>query len=115
MKPLRTSILFLSLIIGFIAFSGSRPSNLSCASCNQGKATGLAHSELASCISGTQQGTEVSFYTSTNALGGYTVSVFGAPKCHPGQICPLYFFLIGSVIFDADCNVVEANCGFSPI
>lgn len=80
--------------------------------CNEGRAIGLAHSQLNSCAASLGADWNLNWNASPNNLGGYTVYVSGAPKCPPGNICPLIIILVGSVVIDADCNVVEVNCGF---
>lgn len=77
--------------------------------CTQGAAIGQAHAALAACIAGNQQNLDVQYAAYPNIHGGYTVSVFAGRRCHPGEICPLFIMLIGSIETDANCNVISVN------
>jgi hypothetical protein len=77
--------------------------------CSAGATLGKAHAAFAECLAGYHAGYDVSYSASPNQYGGYTVTVYAAPKCPPGAICPLYIFYLGSVETDANCDLVSVN------
>jgi hypothetical protein len=101
-------VLFLAVVAVCLSFSVKLHAQNG-GNCTEGGAIGQAHATIASCIAGYGSSYEVTYYAYANQYGGYTVSVFAAPKCRPGQFCPLYIFLIATVETDANCTVVSAT------
>jgi hypothetical protein len=101
---------FLVLAVLAVIFSfGMKLNAQNGPACTEGASIGQAHAIVASCIAGYGSSYEVNYAASPNQNGGYTVTIYAAPKCRPGQFCPLYVFLIGTVETDSNCNVVSAS------
>jgi hypothetical protein len=83
------------------------------ATCNEGRAEGIARSELGACIADAQaSGYSVSLETVCDCPGtGYTVTAIGGRRCRPGEICPAIALLVGTVQLDCDFNVISSTCG----
>ena len=114
MKNFKATIFLFCFSLCLFGFSGSKPVKPACFSCSENQAIGQAHAALASCIGGNQAGLNIIYSASPNNLeGGYTVTVIGGPRCHPGEACPFFAILIGTVVLDGNCNVVSVTCGFS--
>ena len=81
--------------------------------CNEGRAEGVARSEIGSCIADAEaSGFNVSLETVCNCPGtGYTVTAIGGPRCRPGEPCPAIALLVGTVQLDCDFNVIASTCG----
>lgn len=80
-------------------------------------AEGVGRSALASCVANLNSNLEIGWQTTLTggecgSGGYYRVSVYGAPRCMPGEICPLFIFLIATADVDCDFNLISVNCGF---
>ena len=80
--------------------------------CNDPRAEGIARSELGPCIAAA---TGPSFFVEVMANCecpefGISVSAIGRFRCNPGEECPPFGFLIGSVQLDCDYNVISSTC-----
>jgi hypothetical protein len=81
--------------------------------CDTGRAQGAVAGALNSCIAQSRQAFDISFSVTCDCPGtGITVNVFGAPRCNPNEVCPLFIVLVGTAQLDCDYNVVSATCGF---
>lgn len=80
--------------------------------CNERRAEGIARSELGACIAAA---TGPDFYVEVLAgcecpEGGISVSAIGRFRCNPGEECPPFGFLIGTVELDCNYNVISRVC-----
>jgi hypothetical protein len=81
--------------------------------CNTGQAQGAAEGALNTCIAHARQSLDISFDVTCDCPGsGINVNVFGAPRCNPNEVCPLFIVLVGTVQLDCNYNVISATCGF---
>lgn len=81
--------------------------------CNTGQAQGAVEGALNPCIAHARQSFDVSFEVTCDCPGtGISVNVFGAPRCNPNELCPLFLVLVGTAQLDCNYNVVSATCGF---
>jgi hypothetical protein len=105
---LKKTLLALALVL-----STALPALAQAPACNEGHLRGLAEGSLNQCIAQARETYDVSFEITCDCPGsGATINVFGAPRCHPGEVCPLFLVLIGSVQVDCSGNVISATCGF---
>lgn len=108
MKTLGFALLF-ALLAALPAAAQDGPT------CNENHAEGVVQSELATCIAQARQNLDINFATTCACPGtGYSVTVIGTPRCHPGEICPLFAVIVGTAQLDCDFNVISAICGASP-
>jgi hypothetical protein len=83
--------------------------------CNEVRAQGATETAIGSCIAASRQSLDLSFSVTCDCPGtGYTVNVFGAPRCNPNEFCPLFIVLVGTAQLDCNFNVISATCGFFP-
>lgn len=80
--------------------------------CNEPRAEGIARSELGPCIAAA---TGPNFFVEVTANCecpefGISVLAIGRFRCNPGEECPPFGFLIGSVQLDCDYNVIGSTC-----
>ena len=81
--------------------------------CDTGRAQGAVEGALNSCIAQARQSFDISYSVTCDCPGtGISVNVFGAPRCNPNEVCPLFIVLVGSAQLDCDYNVVSSTCGF---
>ena len=105
---MKKSLLALTLIL-----STALPALAQTSACNEGQLRGLAEGSLNSCIAHARETLDIGFEVTCDCPGGgATINVFGAPRCHPGEVCPLFIVLVGSVQVDCSGNVISATCGF---
>ena len=112
MSVRRTPIAWLAACLSLFA---ALPALAQGPTCNEGRAQGATEAALGSCIADSRQSLDISFSVTCDCPGsGYTVNVFGAPRCNPNEVCPLFIVLVGTAQLDCDFNLISATCGFSP-
>jgi hypothetical protein len=100
------------LALAFLTLAAALPALAQDSTCNSGQLQGTAESALNTCIAQARQSFDISFEVTCGCpTGTNTVSVFGAPRCHPGEFCPLFLVLVGNVEVDCQGNVISATCG----
>lgn len=108
MKQLGLALLF-ALLAALPAAAQGGPT------CNDNHAEAAVRSELATCIAQARQNLDIQFVTTCACpSAGYTVNVIGTPRCHPGEVCPLFAVIVGTAQLDCDFNVISATCGSTP-
>jgi hypothetical protein len=100
------------LAVVALTLATALPAHAQGPACNTGQLQGIAESALNTCIAQARQSLDISFEVTCGCPEGpNTVTVFGSPRCHPGEVCPFFIVLVGSVEVDCQGNVISAVCG----